>query len=163
MATSKEFLETMLQNENVQAALKCIRHTEGTSADDGYNYIFGSSPNNDLRFADMSQHPNDKQTHNKITSTAAGAYQILYSTYADLCEKYGFTDFEPHTQDLMCCAIFDLINVLTAVSKGLLLSEAVMTKISNQWASMPYSKYGQPTHTIADVREFYLSVGGTLG
>lgn len=162
MATSIAYLGQMLQNTNIQAALATIRHTEGTSADDGYFYVFGSSPHNTLRFTG-EDHPNDHQVHNGITSTAAGAYQILHGTYDDLCKKYGFTDFTPHSQDLMCLAIFDMIGVLNAVGKGLILQDEVMTKLSQQWASLPYATYGQPTHTIAAVREVYTAAGGSIG
>ncbi len=140
-----------------------VRTTEGTTAMDGYGYLFGSSSNNELRFTDFSTHPNNHQVHNNINSTAAGAYQILYKTYTDLCEKYGFTDFEPHTQDLMFCALLDGIGVLNAVGKGLMLQEQILGKMSGIWASLPYSPYGQPTHTVADVRAAYLAAGGAFG
>jgi len=163
MATSIEYLEQSLANPNVKAVIDTIRHTEGTSAPDGYGYLFGSTPNNTLRFTDFSTHPNNHQIHNGINSTAAGIGQILYGTYTDLCTKYGFTDFEPHTQELMFCALFDQINVLGALTKGFYLRDDIQSKIGTIWASQPMSKYGQPTHSIADVRAFYLSVGGCIG
>jgi len=163
MATSKDYLEKMLLNPNVQAVIKTIRKTEGTSAADGYGYLFGSTPHNNIRFTDFSKHPNNHQIHNGINSTAAGIAQILYKTYVDLCEKYGFTDFEPHTQELMFCALFDQINVLGDVAKGLYLRDTVQSKIGTIWASQPMSKYGQPTHSIADCREYYLQSGGQVG
>lgn len=162
MATSIKYLESLLENKNIQAALKTIRHCEGTSAKDGYQYVFGSSKSNKLRFTDLSKHPNNLQRHNNISSTAAGAYQILYRTYLDLCKTYGFKDFSPHTQDLMCLALFDGLNVLTAISKGKILQDEVMTKLSGTWASLPFAKYGQPTHTVADVRKVYFDNGGAL-
>lgn len=163
MATSQEFLEQMLLNDNVKAAALVVAHTEGTSAEDGYSYLFGSRPDNTLRFTDFSIHPNNHQVHNGINSTAAGRYQILFGTYVELCNKYGFTNFEPHTQDLMFAAILDGISVLTAVSKGLMLQDLVLNKMAKQWASLPGSPYGQPTHTVADVREVYLANGGSIG
>lgn len=162
MATSIDFLEKMLANANVQAALKVIRYTECKDTPDCYQYVFGSSPNNKLRFTDFSKHPDNLQKHNGISSTAAGAYQILKRTYDELCATYKFTDFTPHTQDLMCCALFDRRGVLAAISKGKFLSEEVMGALSEEWASLPYSSYGQPTHSIADVRTKYLENGGSF-
>ncbi len=163
MATSISYLEALLDNPNIKAALATIRHTEGTEAADGYNYIFGSSPRNGLRFTGFATHPNNMQRHNGISSTAAGAYQILNQTYKDLCEKYGFKTFEPHDQDLMCLALFDRRGLLNAIAKGLMLQDKVMSELSCEWASLPYSKYGQPTHSIADVRKVYLENGGSIG
>lgn len=163
MATSKDFLEKCLLNNNIQAAIAVVRSTEGTSAEDGYNYMFTSSPNNDVRFTDMSTHPNIKHNANGYVSDAAGAFQIMYKTFTWLCDTYGFLDFSEHTQNLMFCAILDGIGCLTAVCNGLILSEKIMEKLSGQWASLPYSKYGQPTHSIADVRATYLGAGGSIG
>lgn len=163
MATSIQFLESLLTNPNIKAALASIRHCEGTSAPDGYNYIFGSSPRNKLRFKGYDKHPNNLQIHNGIRSTAAGAYQILYRTDCELNEKYGFTDFSPRTQDLKCLALFDRRDVLIPVSKGLMLQDKVMTELSKEWASLPLSIYGQPTHSMADVRKVYMGSGGLIG
>ena len=163
MATSINYLEQMLEDENIKAVIQTIRYTEGTGADDGYGYLFGSTPNNNIRFTDFSTHPNIHEIHNGINSTAAGIAQILYGTFVELCNKYGFTDFQPHTQELMFCALFDQINVLGDLAKGYYLRDDVQAKIGTIWASQPLSKYGQPTHTIADVRAYYLSVGGSIG
>lgn len=163
MATSIEFLEQMLLNDNIKAAMHVVRFTEGCLADDAWQYLFGSSPKNDLRFTDMSKHPNIHRPFGNSTSTAAGAYQILYGTWVELCTTYKFTDFTPHTQDLMFCALLDQANVLTAVSKGFILQEAVMSKMGAIWASLPMSGYGQPTHSVADVRAAYLGAGGSIG
>jgi len=164
MATSIEFLKNMLSNSNIQAALKTIRMTECNDAPECYQYLFGSTVNNDIRFTDYSKHPNSMQVHNGIDSTAAGAYQILYRTYNELCQKYGFDgSFDPAAQDLMAVAIFDEIGVLMSVSKGLMLQEDVMTKLALQWASLPYSRYNQNPKTIAQVRAIYLAAGGSIG
>lgn len=162
MATSISYLEKMLENKDIQAALSVIRHTEGTSAKDGYFYIFGSTPTNTLRFNDFAKHPNILKVFNGISSTAAGAYQILYKTYLELCERYGFRDFLPRTQDLMAIALFDELNVLTLVATGYMLREDVMKKLANTWASLPFSPYGQPTHTLADVTAVYEGNGGAV-
>lgn len=164
MPTSIKFLEEKLKEPNIQAALKTIRWTECNDAPQCYQYMFGSTVNNNIRFTDMSKHPNIHQIHNGINSTAAGAYQFLYGTYKDICEKYGFSGaFDAHTQDLMCLAIFDMIGVLNDVAKGYMLREPVMVRLSKQWASLPMSPWGQPVKTIAQVRDYYLASGGVIG
>ncbi len=155
MATSLNYLRECLKEKTIQAAMKTVRHTEGTSAEDGYNYLFGSSPHNTLRFTDMTRHPHNLQTHNGISSTAAGAYQILWDTYEGLCKTFGFTDFSPLTQDAMFCALLDQSGCLNAVKEGNILQPEIMAKMASIWASLPDSKYGQPTHSLADVTEFY--------
>lgn len=163
MATSIEYFNKMLGNPNIQAALKTIRFCEGTLAEDGYAYMFTSSPKNDLRITDFAQHPNRVITASGISSTAAGAYQILKRTDDELNKTYGFTDFQPHTQDLKCVALLDRRDVLNSVANGFFLQEKVMSKLSQEWASMPFSRYGQPTKSMQQVREYYLSVGGKIG
>lgn len=163
MASSIEFLEKMWSNKNVRAAFETVRHTEGTSAPDGYNYLFSSSPRNTLRFTDMTAHPNQHISANGYTSTAAGAVQILYGTWVNLCKSYGFTGFSEHTQQLMFCALIDEANCLVDICKGYYLRDTVQTKMAHIWASQPMNTYNQPTHTIADVRAYYLAQGGTIG
>lgn len=166
MATSIQYLEELLQNKNIQACNMAIRVCEGTDAEDGYNYLFGSTKTNDRRFTDFSTHPNLKfpfnTKHGVQYSTAAGAAQILNKTYRYLCSKYGFSDFTPHTQDLMFLALYDDANVLTAISKGWMLRDDVLAKLSGIWASLPLAKYGQPTHTVASVRKVYQENGGVF-
>lgn len=151
----------MLENKNIQAAMTAIRYCEGTSATDGYYYLFGSSPRNNLRFTGI-QHPNNLQSHNGIDSTAAGAYQILYKTCVGLRQKYKIPDFTPRSQDLHCVALFDEQNVLNLVATGYFLRPDVMKKLATIWASLPESKYGQPTHSIADVTKVYEGSGGNV-
>jgi muramidase (phage lysozyme) len=160
MATSKQFLQNMLLNKNVQAAIATIRQTEGTDSPEGFYYQFGSTPHNNIRSANLDTHPNVHQVHNGINSTAAGIGQWLYGTYQGLCAKYNISGFDEATQMLLFVASFDDLNVLTSISKGLFLSEAVMTKVSGYWASLPYNNYKQNPKTIETVRAIYLAAGG---
>jgi len=109
----------------------------------------------------MSAHPNRAITANGLTSTAAGAYQFLHKTYVELCNTYGISGFDAPTQDLLCVALFDQINVLGKIINGYFMSTTVQTALGGQWASFPLSPYGQPTHTLSDVESVYVSSGGT--
>lgn len=164
MPTSINYLKQMLLNKNIQAAMKTVRHTEGTTDEGGYKYLFGSSPSNSIRFQDFSTHPNIQQNLNGYKSTAAGAYQILHPTYVGLLKTYGIKDgFTPADQDLLFVAILDSVGVLNDVSKGYMFRDDVMSKLSSQWASLPFSNSGQPKHSIADVRKYYIDGGGVIG
>lgn len=58
------------------------------------------TPNGGATFSDLSQHPNiPEPTKDGQTSTAAGRYQFLNSTYAPIATKLGLTDFSPVSQD----------------------------------------------------------------
>ena len=166
MATSINYLKNMLANKNVQAALHTIRKCEGTSAADGYNYLFGSRKDNNRRFADMQTHPNQRFPFvcngETMYSSAAGAYQILKGTYDTLCRKYGFADFTAETQDLMALALWDTVGCLNAVAQGKFFDEEVLDKLNNIWASLPYAGYHQPEKSIADVRGYYTEAGGEI-
>lgn len=161
MATSIGYLEEMLDNKNIQAAIHTIRSTEGTTAEDGFYYIFGSSPHNAIRFTG-NEHPNDPQTHNGITSTAAGIGQWLYKTYAELKENYDIPDFSPHSQMLLFVATFDQLNVLSLIAAGYMTRIDVMDKLARKWASLPGNSYGQPEYNIAQVIDFYHAGGGDI-
>ena len=162
MATSLDFLKKVVNNSNIRAAMLTVRTTEGTTAKDGYNYLFGSDPKNEIRFTDFSKHPNIDRQQNDYSSTAAGAYQILYNTWLNLCEIYGFTDFTADTQDLMFCALLDQHNMLNKVVNGYFMTTFVQQTLGGIWASLPLSPYGQPTHSIKDVSSIYTANGGEI-
>jgi muramidase (phage lysozyme) len=162
MATSLNYLKEKLTNKNVQAAIQTIRTTEGTTADDGYFYLFGSSPRNDLRFKSLATHPNNLQTHNGISSTAAGIGQWLFKTYTALCKKYGITDFTNESQMLLFAATFDDCGCLNDIAEGNMFRVDVIGKLNNIWASLPDSPFGQPTHSMVSVKEYYTEAGGVI-
>ena len=157
---SIDFLKKSLENANVQAMLKTIRKCEGTDAPDGYNYLFGSSPHNDRRFDNFATHPNKSFPfgHDQF-STAAGAYQILYTTWKDSSIKLGLNDFSPASQDLIAVSLISQKNCLQKLIHGYF--EEVISHISTIWASLPNSPYGQPTHGLPQVAGWYKENGGT--
>lgn len=80
---------------------------------------------------------------NGIVSTAAGAYQILYRTWRSLQDKFSFSDFSPHNQDLGCIGLIVGRKALIDVMNGK-VSEAIhLCRV--EWASLPGSPHGQPT------------------
>ncbi|HLP99266.1 MAG TPA: glycoside hydrolase family 104 protein [Sideroxyarcus sp.] len=150
--------DATLANKNVQAFLKMIRIGEGTSDALGYQRIYGSRSG--AQFVDFSDHPRRSVTAAGITSTAAGAYQILRGTWDELVSKYGFADFSPHSQDLAAVALLKRRGALLDVMEGRF--DAAISKCAKEWASLPGSPYGQPTVKLADARSNYQRFGGVI-
>lgn len=157
---SLQFLENSLNNKNLHAFLKMIRFSEGTSAPDGYNYLFGSSPLNDLRFTDMSHHPNKHEPFRGGYSSAAGAYQFLYDTWERIQQKYNLPDFSPHSQDIACAELISEKNVLQKTMDGHF--DEALKACSTIWASLFYAPYNQPIHPLQKYTDWYVEAGGTL-
>lgn len=157
-----------LQDANVQAFLRMLRHGEGTAGDDGYRVMFGGGhlvgldgqPGTADDFAD---HPRRAITRKlggtPITSTAAGAYQFLSKTWDGLVKQYGFADFSPMNQDLGAVALILGRKALDDVIAGRF--EDAVRKCNREWASLPGSPYGQPVVTMARARQEYEAHGGT--
>ena len=150
-------LKTACENPNVAAFLKAIRLGEGTSDELGYNRIVGGGT-----FTDDSKHPRVKVYLPKydVFSTAAGAYQFIWPTWAGLVKQYGFTDFTPESQDQAAVALIVEKHALDDVLTGR-LAEAV-EKCAPIWASLPGSTAGQRTESYDAVQNEYLSHGGKL-
>lgn len=145
---------SLLQNPNVQAFLRAIREGESSQDDSAYTTLFGGG-----RFLDTSKHPNVAVSANGYTSTAAGAYQFLYRTWAGLVDQYQFPDFGPHSQDCGAVALIAGRGALDDVQAGR-FDEAIR-KCGKEWASLPGSPYGQPTRSLSDLRKVYERYGGT--
>lgn len=158
---SLDFLKKSLTNQNVKAFLMMIRHSEGTNANDGYQYLFGSNPNNQRRFTDFSKHPNIDEpfgAHN--FSTAAGAYQILDKFWVPIQKMYNLPDFSPASQDIAAVEQISERNALQLVMDGKF--DQALRLVSNIWASLPYNAYGQPQHPVVQYSTWYVQAGGKI-
>ncbi len=147
-----------LDNPNVRAFLRMLRHGEGTAGEDGYRVMFGGG-----LFDSFADHPRQAITRKlggtPITSTAAGAYQFLKGTWDGLVKQYGFADFSPKNQDLGAVALIKGRKALDDVIAGRF--EDAVGKCNREWASLPGSPYGQPVVTMARARQEYEAYGGT--
>lgn len=144
-----------LANANVQAVLRVIRAGEGTSDINGYRRIFGGQT-----FNDFADHPRVKVSKSGYVSTAAGAYQFLTSTWDETKRIMNLPDFSPASQDLGAVGRIAARGALDDVIAGRF--DAAMKKISREWASLPYSPYGQPTISIEKARGLFASAGGAF-
>jgi muramidase (phage lysozyme) len=144
---------SLLSNRNVQAVLRVIRAGEGTPDEQGYRRIFGGQ-----LFASYADHPRIKVTRGGYTSTAAGAYQALESTWDETRSMMNLPDFSPPSQDKFALGRIAARGALADVIAGRF--DMAIKKISKEWASLPGSPYGQPTMTLDRARQLYASAGG---
>lgn len=144
-----------VNNQNVRAFLQVIRRGEGTLGTDGYRTLFGGG-----KFSDMSDHPRIKVSKSGYTSTAAGAYQFLASTWDETKRLMGLPDFSPASQDRGAVGRIAARGALDDVKAGRL--DAAIRKCAKEWASLPYSPYGQPVISMATAAAVYASNGGVV-
>ncbi len=142
-----------LNNPNVQALLRVIRAGEGTAGPNGYRTLFGGQ-----LFDGYADHPRIKVTRGRYTSTAAGAYQFLASTWDETARIMGLPDFSPRSQDLGALGRLAARGALWDAKAGNI--ESAIRKIAKEWASLPGSPYGQPTISWERALGIYASAGG---
>ena len=145
-----------LENGNVLAFLRVIRQGETGQTPEAYRMMFGGS----LFDAPPWQHPRMLHTFNGLSSTAAGAYQFISRTWDALVEQYHFPDFSPQSQDLAAVALIKGRGALDDIKAGD-VSEAIR-KCCEEWASLPYSPYGQPRRTLAQAIDTFTMSGGRI-
>lgn len=148
-------LDDYLADPNVRAFLRVIRAGESNQNDSAYTIRFGGSHFG----APPWQHPGRVPiTANGYTSTAAGAFQFLYSTWTELAKKWDFPDFSPESQELGAVALLLQCGAMPFVVSGDL--KAACDKAGRIWASLPGSPYNQPTITLQRVEQVFRQYGG---
>lgn len=153
---------------NEAAFLYCLRLAEGTASDEGYRALFGWRPGNGKTFSSYATHP--KQFFNytdlsgkTIRTSAAGAYQITWTTFDALCRNYpAFAGraFDPATQDAMALTLIKEKGALGDVRAGRF--ETAIRKVRAVWASLPGAGANQPERSLAYVTQAYINAGGVL-
>jgi lysozyme len=146
-------VSSAVSDPNVQAFLAMIRRGEGTSGANGYRTLFGGG-----LFNDYSKHPNVAVTRGSLTSTAAGAYQILYRTWIEIAATYSLPDFSPGSQDIAAVALIKRRGALADVIAG--RWQTAIAKCAKEWASLPGSPYGQPTISMDTALAVIAANGG---
>ena len=155
ISSMAQVTHALLAEPNIKAALRMIRRGEGTADDAGYRRIFGGR-----MFESYADHPRIKVTASGYTSTAAGAYQFLQSTWDETAKILGLRDFSPASQDLAAVARIVYRKALDDVLAGDMV--AALPKLGKEWASMPGSPYGQPTISQQTALNTFRDFGGYL-
>ncbi|HVW99539.1 MAG TPA: glycoside hydrolase family 104 protein [Candidatus Babeliaceae bacterium] len=150
----------MANNKNIQAFLLTIRRSEGTDGPDGYYTMFGGR-----KFDSFTDHPKKYFTYTDLSgktiiTSAAGAYQIIYSVWTVLKTRLGLSDFSPESQDMAATELIAEAHALDSIIAGR-LNEAIY-KVRTIWASLPGSNSHQPQHALQEIEQWYLEAGGFL-
>lgn len=143
------------------ALLSTINWCEGLP---GYNQAF-----NYIEFNNYGPHPNLKTPFGNTYSTAAGAYQFLYSTWQSAISHLGLPDYmSPENQDQAALYLVEYRKALALIDAGDL--PGALQKLSWEWASIPVvytetikgktyqagsGRYGQGTKTLPAITEYY--------
>jgi lysozyme len=151
----KQKMKMTAAEKNLKAFLAMIRYAEGTLTQDGYRKLYGGST-----FTDMSKHPNLAITKWGITSTAAGAYQILFGTWQELQSKLKLPDFSVASQDRAAIELIKRRRALEDVLAGR-FAQAIV-KCRKEWASLPGANYGQNEKKPAALLAVYKMAGGNI-
>jgi muramidase (phage lysozyme) len=139
----------------------------GTTAPVGYRALFRFHPefSPDRVFHSFDHHPNIVQQFrwNDGTldeTTAAGGYQISYSTWKSIAEPLRLMDFSPANQDRVATELTFRRKALDDVVAGR-IPEAI-EKCWPEWATLPASRYLQPVMSLQFCCTAYAEAGGIL-
>ncbi|MEG3028697.1 MAG: glycoside hydrolase family 104 protein [Aeromonas sp.] len=150
-----------IEEARIRAFLRMLKIGEGTIGLEGYEHLFGGESfikDYGKTFADhprLLMEKTVKKTGQVISSTAAGAYQVMRYVWDDpgiikLREEHGITDFTPAMQDRYCVVILKYRrDALPEIMRGDI--KVAIKKCNKEWASLPGSPYGQPTVKLEDV------------
>lgn len=148
---------------NAVAFLDMLAWSEGTdngkqpTKDHGYDVVVGGT-----LFTGYADHPRVlvPLPKLKISSTAAGRYQLL-SRYFDAYKKQlGLKDFSPLSQDLIALQQIRERRALDLIKQGRI--EVAIKAVRNIWASLPGAGYGQHERKLADLVRVYQQAGGVV-
>jgi muramidase (phage lysozyme) len=145
--------KALVNHPNVRAALVMIRVGEGTNDANGYRRMFGGE-----LFEGFADHPRKLVKKSGYSSTAAGAYQALESTWDETKRIMNLPDFSPASQDLFALGRIAARGALDAVVRGDL--NAALPRLGREWASLPGSPYGQPTISKQRAAQVFALAGG---
>lgn len=156
ITTNQRAFLDMLAHSEIGPAMLAMPETEN-----GYKVIVGSTPQKLILMTDYADHPRKLiPLYHGLASTAAGRYQLL-SRYFDPYKKLlGLPDFSPDSQDAIALQQIRERHALDDIEAGRFA--AAVGKVSNIWASLPGSGYGQHTNQLAELQAAYSQAGGTF-
>lgn len=144
---------------NARRWLNVISFAEGTWGGGAprYDITFGYQP-----IKDLSRHPDRVVRSGGYSSAAAGAYQFMPGTWADMARQQGLKDFGPASQDLAALALIRQKGVDPDRDP---ITPQTVAKLSGTWASLPNlqgkSAYGQPVKSFETLSQFAAKQGGS--
>lgn len=153
----------VLGGKNVAAFLDAIAYAEGTDNGTqvtkcmGYDVIVGGN-----LFTNFSKHPEVLvRLSPTLSSSAAGRYQFIRRTWAELVMQHGLRDFMPMSQDLAAVQLLKRRSAFVLVKAGMF--EEAVKACRKEWASLPNSGYHQREESMDRLRRAYTEAGGLIG
>lgn len=136
------------------ALLSTVAYAEGTR--DRYDIIFSFAT-----FSSYADHPRRVLCSSGYCSDAAGRYQFLSTTWDWVASSLALSDFSPASQDRAALWLMSYRGVsnIDAIDTYDEFASA-MYKLNLEWASLPGSPYGQPTHSTASLWAQYRAFAG---
>lgn len=152
----------MDKNRQLQAFLDLIAYSEGTdngrqpTNNHGYDVIVGGK-----LFYDYSKHPGVYVKLNpRLTSSAAGRYQILEKFAKHYMNQLKLPDFGPDSQDKIAIQLIKECKALDDIYAGRIHS--AVYKCRSRWASLPGAGYGQHEQKIEKLIAVFKEAGGVV-
>ncbi|MBI4748649.1 MAG: glycoside hydrolase family 104 protein [Acidobacteria bacterium] len=160
-------LQTLSTFPQIRAMLETIAWAEGLN-DDYRRIVIGivkQTPNGKYKefigkssreiVISLDEHPQiyvDWKKGEKLSS-AAGRFQLVYSTWEEVQKIYHFPDFSPRSQELGAIARM----VRREMIRPLLTRnyEGAFRNGNREWASFPGSPYGQHHKSMTEIVEVY--------
>lgn len=152
----------MDKNTQLRAFLDLIAWSEGTdngrqpTNNHGYDVIVGGK-----LFYDYSKHPGVYVKLNaRLTSSAAGRYQILEKFAKHYMKQLRLPDFGPDSQDKIAIQLIKECKALDDIYAGRIHS--AVYKCRSRWASLPGAGYGQHEQKIEKLIAVFKDAGGVV-
>ena len=114
----------------------------------GYGVIVGSTPEAPDLFSDFSKHPGKLVYLPSlgISSTAAGAFQIIQRFAESYMHQLQLGDFNPTSQDRIAYQMLSETGAVPLINQGDIAGAIHLAR--SRWASFPGAGYGQAEHDM---------------
>lgn len=152
----------MDKNTQLRAFLDLLAWSEGTdngrqpTNNHGYDVIVGGK-----LFYDYSKHPGVYVKLNpRLTSSAAGRYQILEKFAKHYMKQLRLPDFGPDSQDKIAIQLIKECKALDDIYAGRIHS--AVYKCRSRWASLPGAGYNQHEQKIEKLIAVFKEAGGVV-
>ena len=152
----------MDKNTQLRAFLDMLAYSEGTdngrqpTNNHGYDVIVGGK-----LFYDYSKHPGVYVKLNpRLTSSAAGRYQILEKFAKHYMKQLKLPDFGPDSQDKIAIQLIKECKALDDIYAGRIHS--AVYKCRSRWASLPGAGYGQHEQKVEKLIAVFKEAGGVV-
>lgn len=152
----------MDKNTQLRAFLDMLAYSEGTdngrqpTNNHGYDVIVGGK-----LFYDYSKHPGVYVKLNpRLTSSAAGRYQILEKFAKHYMKQLRLPDFGPDSQDKIAIQLIKECKALDDIYAGRIHS--AVYKCRSRWASLPGAGYGQHEQKVEELIAVFKKSGGVV-